>query len=246
MGPRKEPGEVSKALRERVGFSWEDLFLQDHPRSSYRDYLQKYNQAISVLSALLQDALFHATGDNWLPKLRIEPFGSGANGFCNNESDLDVVVVADDSNWFKYRDVDDQKTVTQDFLYQLRRLITSSHKRCQFELVKHARIPVLKLFSFYGVNIDITFMNSVCLLNTRLLRSYALASPELFDLVHMVKFWAKKNHIVSCQENNHTFPSSYAWTLLCVYFFQVELGFVPSLLGDRVSAGFQWGVKVIF
>jgi hypothetical protein len=172
------------------------------------------------------------------------------NGFGSKTSDVDLVVCATEERgrmWFleNFSSVEKQRSLAQDFLYYLRLMVP---REVETELVLHARVPVLKLFRFgsQSLSLDITFMNTVCLRNSLLLKSYACLDESLFRLGHMVKIWARNNELISSLANDHAFPNSYAWTLLCIFFCQTRLSGCVSLLTPAENYNSVWGCKSSF
>ncbi len=93
------------------------------------------------------------------------------------------------------------------------------------------------------VAVDITFMNTVCVCNSGLLRNYAKLSEKTFRLVHLVKIWARNNDLISSSDNGFTFPTSYAWVLMAIYFMQVRLHAVPRLFKLDGPVEDVWGCR---
>lgn len=237
------------SIKEEVGVSWKDLVLgRSTELERFADHVIAQIPGPVLNSALIK-AVFQAGIDTeCLPELQLLKFGSCVNGFASISSDIDLVVCASRSKdlaWFssRFASVESQRRLAQDFLFYLRDLMMSGGTKS--ELIQNARIPLLKLFSFgpTKVSVDVTFMNTVCLLNSQLLKSYACLDESIFRLGHMVKAWARKNDLISNPDNMHAFPTSYAWILLCIYFCQVRLAGCPSLLTDDGDAKVVWGCK---
>jgi len=92
------------------------------------------------------------------------------------------------------------------------------------ELVSTARIPILKL-RFDGLDCDVSWNNLLPLHNTRLLAAYAGASAACVRLAQYVKRWAKQSSVHGARYGH---LSSYAFTLMCIYYLQIQHG-LPSL-----------------
>eukprot|EP00933_Yihiella_yeosuensis_P061437 TRINITY_DN64242_c0_g1_i1.p1 TRINITY_DN64242_c0_g1~~TRINITY_DN64242_c0_g1_i1.p1 ORF type:complete len:255 (+),score=46.41 TRINITY_DN64242_c0_g1_i1:105-767(+) len=76
------------------------------------------------------------------------------------------------------------------------------------------------------VSVDLTVENLLPVINSELLRRYVQLAPGLVGgLVRNVKSWAKSSGVCGAKDG---FFSSYAWTLLAIFFLQVE-GHIPSL-----------------
>ena len=83
---------------------------------------------------------------------------------------------------------------------------------------------MLKLLR-WGVECDVSCNNFLPLINTRLLRKYASLAPVCVELARAVKHWAKQRQLLGARGGN---LSSYAFTLMAVYFCQVR-GVLPRL-----------------
>lgn len=241
-------------MKEHVGFSWKDLVLgrTTEPEETADEVISYF--PVRMLRAALAKALSYDGLHEDLPEIRLAKFGSCVNGFGSKSSDVDLVVCASDSRseaWLlsQFSSVESQRKLAQDFLYFLRRLVSGD---VNTELVQHARVPVLKLQQVLSgkirrsVSVDITFMNTVCLLNSQMLKSYACLDESLFRLGHLVKAWARVNELISGPSNDHSFPTSYAWILMCIFFCQVRLSGCPTLLIRHGDAKATWGCKSSF
>lgn len=99
-----------------------------------------------------------------------------------------------------------------------------------FKIVRalpHARRPLLTVEDNTGEmgECDVSVNNRLPLCNSELLRSYSLLHSRLRPLVLLTKSWAKNHRICGANEGN---LSSYAWTIMVIYFLQLVDG-VPSL-----------------
>ncbi|CAE7254899.1 URT1 [Symbiodinium sp. CCMP2592] len=90
--------------------------------------------------------------------------------------------------------------------------------------MKRVERPLLRL-DIQGVACDLTCQNALPVFNTALLRSYVNLLPEIPVLSMVIKRWAKAGNIGEVQSGA---ISSYAWTLMAVYYLQVCHG-LPSL-----------------
>ncbi|CAK9038974.1 unnamed protein product [Durusdinium trenchii] len=104
------------------------------------------------------------------------------------------------------------------------------------ELRSSSKVPIL-ILEKDGFDIDVSYNNLLPLLNTRLLRSYTLLNPRLSVVALAVKRWAKAHHIAKSYEG---FISSYAWTLMVVYYFQIsrQLPCLHALVGEETPIDF--------
>jgi len=91
----------------------------------------------------------------------------------------------------------------------------------------HARRPLITLQDRTGecTECDVTIGNRLPLFNSELLKSYSKVDDRLRPLVLLVKDWAKLRGVCGANEGN---LSSYAWTIVTIYFAQLADG-VPSL-----------------
>jgi hypothetical protein len=69
------------------------------------------------------------------------------------------------------------------------------------------------------VQIDIVVNNNLAIYNTTLLRNYALVDPRFRPLVLVVKKWAQRR---GCNNPRNATLSSYAWTLMVLYFLMTH------------------------
>ena len=231
----KDERLMNEFLKEVVGATWTDQILRpsEVPVSAAADAVIAEIPSLLLNAALRSciDDVFHRP-----PSLKLYKFGSCVNGFGSKTSDVDLVVAPEDLDDIKlftqlFRTNDKQKKLSQDYLFSLKRFL-SAHS--DIELVQHARIPVLKIGKFVipgrdAVSVDITFMNTVCLRNTDLLRAYAQASESTYVLTHLVKVWTNNNKLVSNPRNSFSYPTSYAWALMSIFFLQDRMYGIPSL-----------------
>lgn len=87
------------------------------------------------------------------------------------------------------------------------------------EEVLGARIPILKLCFEGALDVDLSCLNPKPLLNTRLLKAYSQLDVGIKELGLVVKLWAKGAKVCDATKSN---LSSYAFTLLVIYFLQVH------------------------
>ncbi|KAF4709209.1 hypothetical protein FOZ62_022727 [Perkinsus olseni] len=120
------------------------------------------------------------------------------------------------------------------------------------EAVPRARVPIVKLkltlaeddsVPLEVVQVDVSFMNLLGVKNSELLREYGRqqqhpanrpsAPPRLhpcvIPVVCAVKGWTKQNRLVSAKSNNFRRLTSYAWTMMVIFYLQVRVGLLPSL-----------------
>ena len=236
---------VDSFLLNQSGVTWDMLNTMEIPIESLADEV-----IAQIPKWMLEEALLNA-GALLGPQLVLKKFGSSVNGFGSNKSsDIDLVIVPEtDWEWYwsKFGWAQSQKEFAQDYLYWLQQQFPASWDT---ECIRHARVPLLRIRKFpvsrsVFVDVDITCMNNVCLHNSDLLRKYAEQSPDIFGMCHLVKVWAKSNELVSSQKNSHSFPSSYAWICMVIYFLQERIKAVPSLIipNTRSDSEAIWGCR---
>ena len=96
-------------------------------------------------------------------------------------------------------------------------------------------MPIIKLRFEQCLEVDVSCQNLRALRNTRLLRAYSMLSPLLHELVIAIKVWAKEAGVCGAADRN---LSSYAYTLVAIYFMQVipDVGF-PCLSTEAFEHG---------
>jgi len=100
------------------------------------------------------------------------------------------------------------------------------HGLVQDENRVFARVPIVSFRDRDGLcSCDVSYKNYLPLFNTRLIRAYSEMEPRLPVLAVVIKRMAK---IVGIASTIHGYISSYAWTLMIIYYLQVIHG-LPSL-----------------
>lgn len=157
-------------------------------------------------------ALVVKLGSPW----RLKLFGSAANGFCTRNSDVDATCVEE-------RPAEGEASAHASAADVLRErfapLVRGHPKFSIVEEVLGASIPILKLRFEGAIDVDLSCRNGDALQNTRLLRGYADIGGRVRDLGVLVKLWAKAANVWGASRR---FLSSYAFTLLAIYFMQVH------------------------
>jgi DNA polymerase sigma len=147
-------------------------------------------------------------GSQWCAR----PFGSMASTFRTRDSDVDVTCLCKDG----LHSGQTQASILGQKLSPL------FHKHPRFTVVEevlHAKVPILKLLFDDQLEIDLSCQNSQAVQNTRLLRAYAELDRRVRDFVIAVKLWAKSADVCGASRGR---LSSYAFTLLAIYFLQVH------------------------
>lgn len=189
------------------------------------------------------------------PSACAHPFGSTVNGFGEPSSDLDVLIAIENEELLYYMSYVSwhqehqkgqraigplrQRGRTPSELVQVGERASMAHAVQQmaeflpemgFRVVRalpHARQPLVTVEDHAGElgECDVSVNNRLPLSNSELLRSYSLVNSRLRPLVLAVKSWAKHHNVCGANEGN---LSSYAWTIMVVYFMQL-VDEVPSL-----------------
>mmetsp|Transcript_11645 Transcript_11645/g.31234 ORF Transcript_11645/g.31234 Transcript_11645/m.31234 type:complete len:479 (+) Transcript_11645:112-1548(+) len=156
-----------------------------------------------------------AMAQNFDGEWEVQPFGSFANGFCTSTSDLDVTCCQLDAPLKE----GSQHHAVSVLREQFSPLLEQHPNFSVIEEIFGARVPILKL-SFEGeLDVDLSCHNARAMSNTRLLKAYSGIHSSALGLGVAVKLWAKAAMVcgasVCCL-------SSYAFTLLAIYFMQVH------------------------
>jgi hypothetical protein len=142
---------------------------------------------------------------------RLELFGSSANNFGNDQSDLDMCLLFPDHVVLT---IDDKARIME----QIGTLL-GDLGMTKINIRATARVPIVEFFDeSSGLDCDICLQNSLALTNSRLLYQYSLLDPRVRPLAYVVKYWAKCREINS--PSNGTL-SSYGYVLSVLHFLQV-------------------------
>ncbi|CAK0840532.1 unnamed protein product [Prorocentrum cordatum] len=164
------------------------------------------------------------------PDWRLAPFGSAKNLLMTRGSDLDITAYRAD-----LLGGGGAALAAPDLEERLLPLLRSSGRLEIQGNVMRARIPVLKM-RFDGIlDVDLSCHNVEALRNTQLLRAYAELDPVVRNLVVLVKLWAKAEGVCGAPSGHLT---SYALTLMVVYFLQVHPRMCMPCLPTHLFTGF--------
>lgn len=174
--------------------------------------LQSYSKHHSIIAIQIQEELISLLNSD-LSKNRVimKDLMIVGSSFTNLSvaSDVDLVLFVANAN---ADDVDDL------FVLECAAKSIKSHGFEIFEIVKGARVPVLKaLHNKTGKKVDIGVNNANAIRNSRLLLRYTELDNRIQPLMLLIKYWAKQRGV--CDTKNSTI-SSYAWIILCIYFLQ--------------------------
>jgi len=150
-------------------------------------------------------------------------FGSSLNGFGLKNSDFDICVELK------------QKKPDKKAMSKLRSKFMKDKRFHVLKCFYHSRIPLIKFRHIPSqLEGDITLQNVIAVQNTQMLRTYSRIDGRCPELVFAMKFLTKTCGIADASKN---FLSSYAYTLLVIYFLQqLEKPVLPVLQSLHSSA----------
>jgi len=160
----------------------------------------------------IQKQLSYLVGKTTRHPVQVSSFGSTSNGFGEKSSDFDVCATC-------YQKIKFNKMKIAYFMRK-------SKLFSNIEVVS-ARVPIIK-FVHQSTKIegDLSFSNTNALNNTFLLYKYSKADDRVAPLVFSVKRFVKSCNLVGVP----AYISSYAYTLMVIYFLQqLEKPVLPSL-----------------
>ncbi|CAH8458616.1 unnamed protein product [Schistosoma turkestanicum] len=152
------------------------------------------------------------------PTVQLELFGSCANGFDLQTSDLDVCVFfpPDSDEWYDL----EKGYKTVELIKQFRKLLFNCANRLNIRQIKpvlRARVPILKVSFSNSFEADISFSNYLALSNTRMLAFYTKIQPKLRTLGIALKTIAKITKIRTAASGG---ISSYACIIMLIHYLQ--------------------------
>ncbi|CAJ1949914.1 unnamed protein product [Sphenostylis stenocarpa] len=169
----------------------------------------KQNQLVALLEKLVNK--------EW-PAAKLYLYGSCANSFGVSKSDIDVCVAIEEA------DMDKAKIIMK-----LADILQSDNLQ-NVQALTRARVPIVKLMDpVTGISCDICINNLLAVVNTKLLRDYALIDPRLRQLAFIIKHWAKSRRV---NETYHGTLSSYAYVLMCIHYLQMRRPAILPCLQD--------------
>jgi len=226
--PRRPP---SAADKDRA--HWNDSLLTALKRLDW-DVRARLYEAMPTQSHLdlvqaCMDELNANIPKDQLDRWRIQMFGSAANGFGVADSDIDVVAL------YAARE-EEQRPEAEKLLRTVWRPALGEHPRFSVvEEILSAKVPILKVQFDDRLDLDLSCQNAGALRNTRLLKAYANMHPRVKELGIAVKLWAKEAGVCGAQKRH---LSSYTFTLLTLYFLQVNADTqLPCLPVDAFNDG---------
>mmetsp|Transcript_4369 Transcript_4369/g.9439 ORF Transcript_4369/g.9439 Transcript_4369/m.9439 type:complete len:829 (+) Transcript_4369:3-2489(+) len=176
-----------------------------------------------LLGAEIPDDVLVHTADQSL-SVEVKIFGSAASGLnfrASADIDFSLVGAADCLAQYagRTRGVDTVQERSHSRAIALAAYVLSASPEFAIkDIILTSRVPIVKCVHVEtGLACDVASGNSIALKNTQLLRTYSLIDPRVRPLMYAVKYWAKKRGI--CDASLGTL-SSYAWTLLVIFFLQ--------------------------
>ncbi|KAJ4771817.1 Poly(A) RNA polymerase cid11 [Rhynchospora pubera] len=159
--------------------------------------IAKQKQLINSLNKLISREWPHA---------RLHLYGSCANSFGVSNSDIDVCL-----------SIDEKELGKAEILLKLADILEAGNLQ-NVQALTRARVPIVKMMDpETGLSCDICINNLLAVVNTKLLKDYAMIDPRLRQLAFIVKHWAKSRRV------NETYQgtlSSYAYVIMCIHFLQ--------------------------
>ncbi|XP_069481819.1 terminal uridylyltransferase 7 isoform X2 [Ambystoma mexicanum] len=138
-------------------------------------------------------------------------FGSSKNGFGFKQSDLDICMRLDG-----HETAEDLDCVR--IIEDLARVLRKHSGLRNILPITTAKVPIVKFFHVRsGLEGDISLYNTLALHNTRLLSAYAAFDPRVKHLCYIMKVFTKMCDIGDASRGS---LSSYAYTLMVIYFLQ--------------------------
>lgn len=163
------------------------------------------------------------------PEWDVSPFGSLANGFGTIHSDLDATCCHSTLELVE----DTQQHAASVLGGGVLPMVEQHPQFLVKECVLHARVPILRLRFQNALDVDLSCHNPLPLMNTRLLEAYSAIDPRVMHLGILIKQWAKGADVCDAARSK---LSSYAFTLLVIYFLQVAPGVRLPILPVEVFA----------
>ncbi|KAH8849903.1 Terminal uridylyltransferase 7 isoform 2 [Schistosoma japonicum] len=152
------------------------------------------------------------------PSVQLELFGSCANGFDLQSSDLDVCVFFP-SGSPEWNDLKKESTVIS-LIKKFRKQLSNCTNRLnivKIQPILTARVPILKVSFSNSFEADISFSNYLALSNTRMLALYTKIQPKLRTLGIALKTVTKITKIGQAAAGG---ISSYACIIMLIHYLQ--------------------------
>ncbi|CAH8834234.1 unnamed protein product [Trichobilharzia szidati] len=207
--------------------TWPPKSEQIKDLTSCLERLEKYHEADEKIHARKEFVQkIQQVFASRFPSVQLELFGSCANGFDLQSSDLDVCVFfpTKSPEWLAMQD---EKT-TVEMIKKFRNQLFRSSNRLQLVQVQpvlKARVPILKVSFRNSFEVDISFSNYLALSNTRMLAFYSELQPKLRILGIALKTVTKITKIGKAAAGG---ISSYACIIMIIHYLQ-QIGQLPVL-----------------
>ncbi|CCI41413.1 unnamed protein product [Albugo candida] len=156
-------------------------------------------------------------------------FGSSANDFGMNESDLDLCLLM--PNYELMTHAEKRQVLTQ---------VVTLMKDCDlFQDIDTrrlgARVPIVMFkVSVFDIECDLCMENALAHRNTALLRAYANADPRVRKLAYIIKHFVKRRRMNCAAERT---LSSYGYLLMLIHFLQQQ---EPPILPNMQTLPESW------
>ena len=167
------------------------------------EYLEKLHFEFNRFNLIIK-SIFQVDG---------QIYGSLANGFPTNKSDIDVVV---NLPAYVSGELDESDPKNLDALNSLFSSLQTKFPEYEFTKIETARVPILKA-KRGEIEIDISFNHEVVIANSALLLAYSSMSPKVRQLVVLIKYWAKQRDVNDSLQGT---LSSYSYVLLVIAYLQ--------------------------
>lgn len=154
-------------------------------------------------------------------QLQVKPFGSFSSGLCTKSSDVDVVIVGlvepDPQLGFYPKS---RRPAVAGCLDMLANTLRSMLPIAKLLIIRHARIPILRIDTVHGVSIDISFCNDSGPEAAEFIKVFADQFVVLRPLVWILKRFLKGRKLQDVKDGG---LSSYGLTHMVIAHLQKQL-----------------------
>ncbi|ELT93636.1 hypothetical protein CAPTEDRAFT_191774 [Capitella teleta] len=217
-----------------------------------RSYLELSQEGHDLRKKVMDD--LHSILVEFLPGCQVVPFGSAVSGFGVASSDLDVFLDLSDLQSHAESNQELLKKANLNFhdipgvelndrgvtfgsgvtLHQQIKVVDRILGKAANGVfsrptkIASARCPVIKTSHCTSrILCDITLSNKLAVQNTRLLKLYSSISDDIITLIHVLRYWAKRQEVTGSGVTSHPRLTNYALTILIVHFMVNKYG-LPS------------------
>jgi DNA polymerase sigma len=218
-------------LSSAMGKLYEDVYMVSDRILQQREMVRSHLENIVA-----------QCGDAFPPGTRVMIFGSSANGFGSPSSDLDMCLQIPPNTKLPGGDEDPTGALA---MGKLAEALENSGMKNVDTVRLTARIPIIMFncprpMGQEGeselMECDLSFLNSLAVLNTSLLLSYSRIHPVTRVLASLIKRWAKARDINN--PSKHTL-SSYGYIIMLLHFLTYHRrkgnGLIASMETERTS-----------